>query len=119
MSVAFPTLNYTILRETQWETPVEVLADQTRCGRKKRRPTAQLTPPTFSVVLRFPTLQDKRIFETWFEEYLYHGALSFTHPKIDDTTGQMVEYAFKEGTSISWTNVSGHITQASMTWEEM
>lgn len=117
--ISFPTINYRVLRATTWEAPVGVIADQTRCGRKKRRPSNQLAPKVYSVTLRFKSLTDCNTFKAWFENDLYHGALSFSHPDLEGTSGTLKEYAFQAESSVSYSNTGGLVMQATMTWEEV
>jgi hypothetical protein len=117
--ISFPTIDYKVLRATTWDVPVGVIADKTRCGRKKRRPSNQLAPKVYSVTLQFKTLTDYNTFKSWFEETLYHGALSFSHPDLEGIDGTLKEYAFQEESTVGYSNTSGHIMQATMTWEEV
>lgn len=104
-------------RETNGTVPVGVIADQTRCGRKRFRPANQLAPRKFSVVMKFNYDEFVR-FENWFANDLMHGALTFAFPRINgnDST-DLVEYRFVDGSSYSWENTSGKMITVSMEWE--
>lgn len=100
------------------EIPVSVISDQTRCGRRKRRPALQCQPQEFNVSMVM-TAEEFFIFKNWYDVNLYHGALTFVYPKIDAINGPNVEYAFSPNSGISWTNDSGKIIKVSMKWEEV
>ena len=117
--ITFPNINYTLLKSTEWDDPVDVIADQTRCGAKKTRPAAQSSPESYSITLQFPTYADCNAFKAWFRNTLYKGALSFWFPKIDQVDGENTEYRFQAGSKVHYMNVSGKIIRATMIWEEV
>ena len=106
-----------VLRETTWTTPLGVIADETRCGRKKTRPALSLQPTKFHVSMQFP-YSEYVIFKQWYRQSLRMGALSFGYPEIDATDGDIVEYRFTPGTEPQYSNVSGNIVKVTMEWEE-
>ncbi len=107
-----------VLRDTTWDIPVGVIADETRCGRKKTRPTTQLAPESFNVSMNF-TLAEYKIFKNWFKTTLRNGAVSFLYPAIDDVNGEDVEYRFTPGSSIKPDNPGGLVVHVPMQWEEV
>lgn len=116
--IAWPAgVNARARRGTSGQSPVGVKADETRCGRKKTRPSSQLAPKTFDVQMVF-TLEEFRLFRAWFDGPCMRGAMSFAFPRIDDDTGDPVEYRFAAGSSWSWSNESGRIVRVTMQWEE-
>lgn len=111
-------VNKKILRNSKGSVPVCVIADETRCGAKKRRYSSQLSPKVFNITMHFSTTEFVT-FQSWFESTLRHGALSFGFPQIDAVNGSDTEYVFQDGTSYEWSNVSGIIVEVTMTWEEV
>ncbi len=116
--IDWPTnVNMKIRRESNWETPLKIIAQQTRCGRKKTRASGTCQPQTFHVTLKM-SLAEKILFLNWFENSLGSGVESFGFPRIDDNSGAIGEYRFVVGSSIKWSNESGKVITASMEWEE-
>ena len=109
-------VNTKVRRGSSGQVPVGVLADKTRCGRKKTRPANQLEPKSFNVEMLF-SLEEFRRFRDWFDVACMRGAISFAFPRIDDNTGDMVEYRFVPNTSYSWSNETGRLVKVSMQWE--
>lgn len=108
-----------VLRDsTSWDIPVNVIADETRCGKKKVRPSAQLTPESYNVSMNF-THDEYKLFKAWFKNTLKCGAVSFLYPQIDDINGQDVEYRFSPGSSLNPDNPGGKIVHVPMQWEEV
>lgn len=119
MAVAWPQgVRKRVLRDSTWEIPISVIADETRCGRKKVRPSATLQPDTFNVSMNF-TYEEYVIFKYWFKNILRKGALTFMYPAVDAINGQDVEYRFVPGSSISPDNPGGKIVHVPMQWEEV
>ena len=119
MAATWPeNVNQRILRDTEWETPVNVIADQTRCGRKKVRPGLTMQPQVFTVRMNFDPAEQV-IFKEWYSTTLRNGAVSFLFPDIEKLTVNNKEYRFSEGSSIRWGNPSGTTRTASMQWEEV
>ena len=107
-----------VLRESTWTTPLGVIADETRCGRKKTRPALSLQPTKFNVSMQLP-YSEYVIFKNWFRTSLRMGALSFGFPEIDVVNGDIVEYRFVAGTEPQYSNPSGNIVKVTMEWEEV
>lgn len=107
-----------VMRDTTWEIPISVIADETRCGRKKVRPANQLAPDIFNVSMNF-TYEEYVIFKNWFKTTLRRGAISFMYPAIDEINGLDVEYRFVPGSSIQPDNPGGKIVHVPMQWEEV
>lgn len=107
-----------IQRDSGWKNPNGTLADKTRCGRKKTRPSGQLQPRKFSVsiLLRY---DEYETFDDWYTVTLRHGALTFAYPRIDRIDGPLTEYRFSPGTDVSYSSVGGRHVKASMEWEEV
>lgn len=116
---SFPDIKYKVLRATEWDDHVGVIADQTRCGAKKTRPANQLNPEVYDVTLQFSNPDICNTFRTWFRSTLYHGALSFGFPKLNDSSGTITEYRFQEDSKVHYSNTGGLVMQAQMTWEEV
>ena len=115
--IAWPDgVNTVVLRETTGSIPVGVIADETRCGRKRTRPANQTAPRVFSVVMKF-SYQEFIIFENWFLNDLRNGALSFAFPRINGIEKELTEYRFSPGTNYEWENPSGKIIKVNMQWE--
>ena len=116
--ISWPTgVRMRALRETTWTTPLGVIADETRCGRKKTRPALSLQPMKFNVSMQF-RYSEYVIFKNWFRQSLRNGALTFGFPELDAVDGEIVEYRFSPGTEPQYSNVSGNIVKVTMEWEE-
>lgn len=110
-------VNTKIRRDSSGTVPVGVTADETRCGRKRTRPSNQLAPRSFSVTMLF-TYTEFQLFESWFANDTRHGAISFAFPRINGTSStDLVEYRFVPDSSYTWENTSGQIIKVTMEWE--
>ena len=107
-----------VARETTWDDPTGTVSDQTRCGRRKVRPALALQPESFKVTINL-RYSEYIIFKNWFRRTLRRGALSFGYPQLDVSGGEIVEYRFVPGSSISYSNTSGRNVKATMEWEEV
>lgn len=119
MAAAWPEgVRKRVLRETTWVMPICVIADETRCGKKKVRPSTQLAPDSFNVSMNF-TYEEYVLFKSWFKTTLRKGAVSFMYPEIDAINGQDKEYRFVPGSTIEPDNPGGKIVHVPMQWEEV
>lgn len=119
MAAAWPEgVRKRVMRDTTWDIPINVIADETRCGRKKVRPANQLAPSVFNVSMNFK-YEEYVIFKHWFKETLRSGAVSFMYPQVDAINGLDVEYRFVPGSSIQPDNPGGKIVHVPMQWEEV
>lgn len=113
-----PLVRQLVRKETTWNIPVSVVADATRCGRKKRRGSLTMQPTSFAVKMLM-TQTEYVAFMDWFINDLKGGVLTFGYPQIDTTNGNIVEYAFEQDSKISVSNPSGKMLEVNMQWEEV
>ena len=119
--VNWPTYNSKrigiVLRSTSWETAPGIIADQTRSGKFKVRLNHVNTPDSYNVTMHM-TLAEYRIFREWWERTCRKGFFSFGYPRINDNTGELVEYQFVPDSNPSIQNTSGDNLEISMAWME-
>jgi hypothetical protein len=107
----------TVLRTSDWAKPLGIIAEQTRSGGFKARAAHAKTPDAFNVVMQM-TLEEYRYFIYWYEEIDRRGVYTFAYPKIDDNSGELVEYAFAENSEMNVNNISGDIVEVKMAWRK-
>jgi len=107
----------TVLNSSSWDTPLGIIADQTRSGKFKTRPNHIHAPKTFSITMHM-TLEEYRVFRYWYENVCRKGAYTFTYPVINDNSGLLVEYQFAPDSSIGIKNTSALNLELTMSWME-
>ena len=107
----------TVLRSSNWTTPLGIIADQTRSGKFLTRLAHVKKPKVFNIVMHM-TLPEKRVFEDWLERICRKGYFPFLFPKIDDNTGVMKAYQFAPDTDLTYVNTGADNLEASMVWME-
>jgi len=121
VAVQWPMINGkrigTVLRETAWDMPLKIIADQTRSGKYTTRLAHVKRPKTFSIVMHM-TLNEKRIFEDWFARVCREGLYAFAYPRVDDNTGDLKAYQFDPQADPSWKNTGANNMEVSMVWME-
>ncbi len=106
----------TILRSSSWNTEMGVIADQTRSGKMKTRIAHVNKPMRFTITMHM-TLDEYRLFDTWFRLNCRKGFYTFAYPKVNDNSGTLVEYRFVPTSSFGIVNTSGDNLEISMEWE--
>ena len=112
------TVNKRIYRDTDWDIPMGIIADQTRSGKRKIRAAHSSAPNVFNVVMRF-SVAEYRVFLDWFKNDLRKGALPFLFPKIDSEGGENAVYIFSPDSTPHFSNPSGKVIEARFVWEEV
>ena len=119
--IAWPTLNGKlvgrVLRSSSWETAPVFISDQTRSGKLKVRATHVKIPDGFSIIMHM-TLPEYRVFRAWWKNTCRKGVYTFAYPRVDDNTGELVEYQFEPDASPSVLNTSGDNLEVTMRWLE-
>jgi hypothetical protein len=119
--IAWPTLNGkpvgTVLRSSSWDYSQGIIADKTRSGKYKVRANHVFTPDVFSIIMHM-TLNEYRVFNSWWKTVCRKGLFTFGYPKINDNTGVLVEYQFSPDTKISINNTSADNLEIKMEWME-
>jgi hypothetical protein len=106
-----------VLRSSSWETSPGIIADQTRSGKLKVRASHFKTPDGFTITMHM-TLPQYRVFRYWWEHTNRKGVYTFAYPRINDNTGEQVEYQFAPGSNPTIRNTSGDNLEISMNWME-
>jgi hypothetical protein len=107
-----------VLRSSSWDANSGVIADETRSGKPKVRASHIKTPNTFTVIM-YMTLEEYRVFDTWWNNTDRKGVYTFAYPKINDNSGEQVEYQFVPGSGIRIKNTSALNLEVSMSWQEI
>jgi hypothetical protein len=119
--IAWPNYNGkplgTVLRSSSWDTATGIIADATRSGKYKSRADHIKTPDAFNITMHM-TLDQYRVFKAWWENTDRKGVYTFTYPRINDNTGELVEYQFVSDSRISIQNTSAFNIEVSMQWME-
>jgi hypothetical protein len=119
--IPWPVLNSIrigkVLRSSSWDTTPGIIADETRSGKLKVRADHIKIPDGFNVTM-FMTLLEYRIFRAWWENVARKGVYTFGYPKIDDNTGDLVEYQFVPGSKLSFGNTTALNLEVTMSWME-
>jgi hypothetical protein len=120
--ISWPTLNGklvgTALRSSSWSSSSGVIADETRSGKPKVRANHIKTPDAFTIIMHM-TLEEYRVFDNWWKNINRKGVYTFSYPKIDDNTGEQVEYQFVPNTGPGTKNTSALNVEVSMNWQEV
>jgi hypothetical protein len=109
-------VNKKVLRNSSWNIPSGVIADETRSGKYQVRAAHRQKPVPFSVVFRMKEAE-YQLFLSWFNNACGRGALTFAFPRIDAKGNTITEYRFSPNQDIHVTNPSGDILEIQMTWE--
>jgi hypothetical protein len=119
--IPWPTLNGkligTALTSSSWGAAPGIIADQTRSGKLKVRADHIKTPDPFTIVMHM-TLEEYRVFDIWWNNTDRRGVYTFAYPKINDITGEQVEYQFVPESAIGIKNTSALNVEVSMNWQE-
>jgi hypothetical protein len=119
--IPWPTLNGKsigkVLRSSSWNTSPGIIADGTRSGKPKVRANHIKTPNPFTVIMHM-TLEEYRVFDAWWNNTDRKGVYTFAYPKINDNTGEQVEYQFTPESNIGVKNTSALNIEVSMNWQE-
>ena len=107
----------TMLRDTTWNMPSKIIADQTRSGKYTTRQAHIKKPKTFNVVMHM-TLEEKRIFENWYVNVCREGLFNFCYPRVDDNTGVIRTYQFDSNTDPVFKNTGANNLEVTMIWME-
>jgi len=107
----------TVLRSSKWNSPLGIIADQTRSGKYITRLAHIRKPKTFNIVMHM-TLAEKRVFENWFEYVCRKGLYPFGFPRVDDNTGEIRAYQFDPNTGLDWNNTGADNMECTMAWME-
>jgi hypothetical protein len=120
--ISWPTLNGklvgTPLNSSSWGTDTAVISDQTRSGKLKVRASHIKTPNPFTIIMHM-SLDEYRVFDVWWNNTDRRGVYTFSYPKINDNTGEQVEYQFAPGSSLGIKNTSALNVEISMSWQEV
>jgi hypothetical protein len=65
------------------------------------------------------TLDEYRVFKAWWINTDRKGVYTFAFPRIDDNTGETVEYQFVPNADISVNNTSAINLEITMQWQEV
>jgi hypothetical protein len=106
-----------VLRSSDWEAATGFIADKTRSGKSKRRADHIKAPDVFNITMHM-TLPQYRVFMAWWKDTDRKGVYSFQYPKINDNTGELVEYEFADGSNPQIINTSGDNLEIAMQWTE-
>lgn len=119
--IEFPNCNYKVLRDTTWSMPIGFIADETRAGTRKVRGANTAQPNSFSVKLRFETLNDYETFDFWYNYTSRKGlfAFKFRNLKKHASSGSERIYRFSADGTPQVNNVGGEVVDVSMIWEEV
>lgn len=119
-TIDFAECSYSVMRETKWNEPVGFITDATRSGARKARASNAAAKTSYSVKLRFPTLEDYQAFSEWYNDDDKRGMFPFRFRDIQDTeaSGKEKVYVFKDNAGVSVSNVAGHVIDVSMEWTE-
>ena len=119
-SPSFIECNWKVLRSTTWTMPTGFRADETRAGTRKVRAANTSEPNTFSVTLRFMSVDDYTAFDTWYNTTDRKGliAFNFRNLKKKASAGETEVYRFTQDGAPQVTNTAGEIVDVSMGWEE-
>jgi len=119
--ISWPKINGksvgTVLRSSSWNTTTGIIADKTRSGKLKVRANHVKTPDEFSIIMHM-TLEEYRVFIYWWNNVCRKGVFTFAYPKINDNTGELVEYQFAPDSSPAIQNTSALNLEISMQWME-
>jgi len=107
----------TILRSSNWNMPLKIIADQTRSGKITTRLAHNKKPKTFNITMHM-TLAEKRVFENWFATVCRYGLYPFGYPRVDDNTSELRAYQFEPNTDPNWTNTGADNMECTMVWME-
>ena len=119
-SPSFIECNWKVLRSTNWNMPTGFISDKTRAGTRKVRAANTAEPNSFSVTLRFKTLDDYTAFDTWYNTTDRKGLIAFNFRNIKNkaSASQTAVYRFTQDGTPQVTNTAGEIVDVSMGWEE-
>jgi hypothetical protein len=106
-----------ILRSSNWNTPLGIIADQTRSGKYVTRLAHVKKPKTFNITMHM-TLPEYCEFEDWFEYDCRKGLHAFAYPKINNNTGVLRAYQFAPDSEIGTTNTGADNLEITMIWME-
>ena len=119
--ISWPSFNGkrigTVLNSSSWDSTPAVIAEETRSGKIITRIGNIKTPDSFNVVMHM-TLEEYRVFESWRVNVCRRGFFTFGYPKIDDNTGEIVEYRFDPKSKIGKKNTSAYNLEITMVWLE-
>ena len=119
--IAWPQLNGKpigrVLTSSSWESPNGIIADVTRSGKRIARANHVKAPDAYSITMHM-TLEEYRAFDSWWKDDCRKGVHTFSYPRINDNTGEMVEYQFSPDSGISVQNTSALNIELSMNWLE-
>ena len=120
-AVSWPTLNGkrigNILRSSKWNTPLGIIADQTRSGKYTTRLAHIKKPKVFNIVMHM-TLAEYRVFQEWFAGVCRKGLYAFGYPKVNDNTEELRAYQFDPNSEIDESNTGADNMELSMIWME-
>lgn len=112
-------INKKVLRSgASWGEQEGFIEDKTLSGKPKRRLAHCMAREQISVTMRF-NQDEYQLFRLWYKNTLNHGMYSFYFPEIDVIGGQNVVYQFAVGGTPKYSNPSGDIVEAQMTWERV
>jgi hypothetical protein len=119
--IPWPTFNGklvgTALKSSSWNSSSGIIADETRSGKPKVRANHIKTPDAFTITMHM-TLDEYRVFDNWWRNTDRKGVYTFSYPKINDDTGEQVEYQFVPNTGLGIRNTSALNVEVSMNWQE-
>jgi len=119
--INWPSLNGkrigTVLNSSSWDSTPAVIAEETRSGKLITRIGRVKTPDGFNITMHM-TLEEYRIFNRWWVNVCRRGFFSFGFPKIDDDTGEIMEYKFDPKSKIGKKNTSANNLEITMVWLE-
>jgi hypothetical protein len=119
--IPWPTLNGkligTVLDTSSWGSNTGVIADPTLSGKLKVRANHIKTPDPFTIVMHM-TLEEYRVFVEWWNNTDRRGVYTFAYPKINDITGDQVEYQVVPESVIGVKPTSALNVEISMNWQE-
>jgi len=107
----------TVLNSSSWESAPAVIAEETRSGKLITRIAHISTPDSFNVTMHM-TLEEYRVFNSWWVNVCRRGFFTFGYPKIDDNTGAITEYRFDPQAKIGKKNTSANNLEITMVWLE-
>lgn len=119
--IEWPSLNYkpvgTVLNTSTWDHSIGIIANVTRSGKRIVRTNHINTPDGVSVTMHM-TLDEYRVWKTWWTSVCRKGVHTFAYPKINDNTGILVEYQFEPDSRPSVRNTAALNLEITMNWLE-
>ena len=112
-------INKKVLRSgAGWGEQEGFIEDKTMSGKPRRRLAHTMVREQITLTLRLNQTEYK-LFRKWYKETLLLGMYPFYFPEIDVIGGQDVVYQFAVNGVPKYSNPSGDLIDAQMTWEKV